>query len=223
MQPRAGGSQVLESALNPKWELGMETRFSSDNPRVFLAVPFSESFQQGILGYQAALRSRFKAMHWIPAENFHLTVKFFGETLQEKLDKRILPRLEQLISAKPSFELCFKSFGWFGSHRQLRVLHLEGETPGLMELAGAVLREFPDERPRPFKAHLTLGKGQKRIEPQDIATNEELLRAWMSGGPAALGLPSVDICERITRLVLMESVFVGRAVHYEERAEFQLK
>jgi RNA 2',3'-cyclic 3'-phosphodiesterase len=214
---------VLESPLNPKWKKGMESRFSSDNPRVFLAVPFSESFQQTILGYQAVLRTRFKAMHWIPAENFHLTVKFFGETPLETLDRRILPRLEQLISGKPSFELCFKRFGWFGSPRQLRVLHLEGEAPGLMELAQAVLREFPDEKPRPFKAHLTLGKGQKRTEAQDTSANEELLRAWMSGGPAALGLPEVDICETITRLVLMESVFVGRAVRYEERVEFPLK
>lgn len=201
----------------------METRFSSDNPRVFLAVPFSESFQQDILGYQAALKARFKAMHWIPAENFHLTVKFFGETQLAKLEGRILPRLEQLISGKPSFELCFRSFGWFGRHRQLRVLHLEGEAAGLMELAQAVLKEFPDERPRPFKAHLTLGKGLKRMEPEDIAANEEALRKWQSGGPASIGLPSVDICERITRLVLMESVFVGRAVHYEERVEFPLK
>lgn len=216
-------SQVLESALNPKLEISMESRFSSDNPRVFLAVPFSEGFQQGILGYQAALKARFRAMHWIPAENFHLTVKFFGETPEEKLDGRILPRLEQLISVKPAFELCFKRFGWFGSPRQLRVLHLEGEAPGLMELAQAVLKEFPDERPRPYKAHLTLSKGQKRIEPQDTAANEEALRTWQGGGPASLGLPSVDICERITRLVLMESVFTGRAVHYEERVVFPLK
>ncbi len=214
---------MLESTLNLKWGINMESRFSSDNPRVFLAVPFSESFQQEILGYQAALRARFKAMHWIPAENFHLTVKFFGETPLEKLDGRILPRLEQLISGKPSFELCFKRFGWFGSPRQLRVLHLEGEAPVLMELAQAVLKEFPDERPRLFKAHLTLGKGQKHIEPQDTTANEEMLRMWQSSGPVSLGLPGVDICERITRLVLMESVFVGRAVHYEERVEFTRK
>lgn len=198
-------------------------RFSTDTPRIFLAVPFSGSFKQSIIGYQSALKSRFKAVHWIPADNFHLTVKFFGETPIAKLDGRILSRLEQLIIGKPSFELCFKRFGWFGSLRQLRVLHLEGEAPGLMDLANAVLREFPDERPRPFKAHLTLGKGQKRMEPQDISANEELLRAWMNGGHVALGLPTVDICERITRLVLMESVFTGRAVHYEERAEYSLK
>lgn len=201
----------------------METRISSDNPRVFLAVPLSEGFRQQILVYQAALKLRFRAMHWIPSENFHLTVKFFGETPVEKLEQRILPRLEQLISGKPSFELCFKRYGWFGSPRQLRVLHLEGEAPGLMEMAQAVLREFPDERPRPFKAHLTLGKGLKRVEPQEIAANGEVLRLWQKEGAEAVGLPVVAASERITRLVLMESIFVGRAVRYKELYEFALR
>jgi 2'-5' RNA ligase len=218
-----GGSQMLEWGLMLEMEMDTDTRFSTDNPRVFLAVPFSAGFQQRILGYQMALKSRFKAMHWIPAENFHLTAKFFGETPLAKLDGRILPRLEELTSGKPAFELSFQRFGWFGSPRQLRVLHLEGEAPGLMELAEAVLKEFPDANPRPFKAHLTMGKGLKRVEPQDAAANEETLRQWQRNGPESVGLPRVDAAERITRLVMMESMFVGRAVHYEERVEFPLK
>jgi 2'-5' RNA ligase len=214
---------MLELGLIQEMEMDTDTRFSSDNPRVFLAVPFSAGFQQRILGYQAALKSRFKAMHWIPQENFHLTVKFFGETPLAKLEGRILPRLDEFISGKPAFELSFQRFGWFGSPRQLRVLHLEGEAPGLMELAEAVLKEFPDERPRPFKAHLTLGKGLKRVEPQDAAANEVTLQQWQRNGPESVGLPRVDAAEHITRLVIMESMFAGRAVHYEERVEFSLK
>ncbi len=201
----------------------MESRFSSDTPRVFLAVPFSKGFQQRILGYQEALRARFKAMHWIPPENFHLTVKFFGETPIAKLEKCILPRLEQLISGKPSFDLYFRRFGWFGSPRQLRVLHIEGEAPGLLALAEAVLKEYPDERSRLFKAHLTLAKGLKRVEQEEIAANEEALRKWQKDGAEAVCLPTVDATERITQLVIMESMFVGRAVHYEERVDFPLK
>jgi 2'-5' RNA ligase len=103
------------------------------------------------------------------------------------------------------------------------VLHLEGEAPGLMELAEAVLKEFPDANPRPFKAHLTLGKGLKRMEPQDAAANEVTLQQWQRNGPESVGLPRVDVAERITRLVVMESMFAGRAVHYEERVELPLK
>jgi 2'-5' RNA ligase len=204
-------------------EMDTDTRFSSDNPRVFLAVPFSQGFQQRILGYQAALKSRFKAMHWIPPENFHLTVKFYGEKPLAEMDGRILPRLEELVTGKPAFDLAFQRYGWFGSLRQLRVLHLEGVAPGLMELAEAVLKEFPDANPRPFKAHLTLAKGLKRVEPQDVAANEETLRLWQRNGPESVGLPHVDAAEHITKLVIMESMFVGRAVHYEERVEFPLK
>lgn len=199
-----------------------QNAFISDNPRVFLAVPFSEGFKEAILGCQSELKGKFRAMHWIPPANFHLTIKFFGETPQETLVTRVIPRLRDLISGKPTFEVAFKRFGWFGSPRQIRVLHLEGEAPELVELAIGILREFPDERPRPFKAHLTLAKGLKQAEPEDIKANEVIVRRWQDGGAESAGLPVVNAKETITRLVLMESVFKGRAVYYEERAEFLL-
>ncbi len=196
--------------------------FSTETPRVFLAVPFSEDFKRRITTYQDALKARLKGMHWIAPANFHLTVKFFGETPLGKLSERILPKLEKLLAEAPEFELRFDGYGFFGSPRNPRVLYLHGEAPQLMATAEAVLKQFPDERPRPFHAHLTVAKALRKQAAADQRVNEELLRRWSEEGAESLGLPPVAASERITRLTLMESIFLGRAVRYDDRAEFRL-
>jgi len=196
--------------------------FSGGRPRVFLAVPFSDAFKRRIANYRSALEPLFANVHWIPPENYHLTVKFFGETRLEKLTGRILPRLERVLESCPAHEMRFTGYGAFGGPRNLRVLYLNGESPELMALAGAVLEEFPDERPRPFRAHLTLGKPRRRLTREEQRINEDAVRRWRQDGPESLGLPPVDAAERIGRVVLMESVFTGRAVSYHERVDFPL-
>lgn len=196
--------------------------FSGERPRVFLAVPFTPELKRRILDYRRALEPVFANIHWIPPENYHLTVKFYGETKLDKLTERILPRLERVLQGRAAHELRFTGYGSFGGPRNLRVLHLHGESPELMSLAEAVLKEFPDERPRPFRAHLTLGKPRRQLTREEQRANEDALRRWQQDGPQALGLPLVEASERIGRLVLMESVFTGRAVAYYERVDFPL-
>ncbi len=196
--------------------------FSGAMPRVFLAVPFTPALKQRIVDYRRALEPAFANVHWIPPENYHLTVKFFGETKRDKLTERILPRLERVLQGRAAHELRFTGYGAFGGPRNLRVLHLHGESPELMALAEAVLAEFPDERPRPFRAHLTLGKPRRQLTREEQRANEDAMRRWQQDGPQALGLPAVDAAERIGRLVLMESVFTGRAVTYHDRVSFPL-
>jgi 2'-5' RNA ligase len=199
------------------------TDFSAERPRVFLAVPFSHDFKNRLATYQDALKERFKAMHWIPPENFHLTLKFFGETPLGKLTERIMPRLRTLLADAPAFDVSFDGFGFFGTPNRPRVVYLHGTAPGLQATAETVLKEFPDEKPRPFKPHLTLGKPLRKQTPDDRRINEMMFTRWKMKGPETLDLPKVAESAHIVRLNLMESVFVGRAVHYADRAEFRLE
>lgn len=197
-------------------------KFSSSVPRVFLAVPFSDDFKKQASAYQDALKSTFQEVHWIPPANFHLTVKFFGETKLEKLEK-ILRALSDILAVFPEHELTFSDFGFFGTPRSPRVLFLKGESEILEQIAGAVLKKYPDENPRPFRAHLTLGKFLKRQSANALSHNEKQLRIWQKEGPSGIGLPKVKTKAKISELVMMETLFIGRAVEYEIRFSYPLK
>ena len=196
--------------------------FSADRPRVFLAVPFSDDFKQHLTAYQDALKESLKAMHWITPENFHITVKFFGEMPLGKLVERTIPRLRTLLEHVPASDTAFNTYGFFGTPTKPRVIYLHGNAPKLVETADMVLKEFPDLHPRQFHAHLTMAKPLRQQAAADRRANEMLLGRLKVKGAQAVGLPKVSESTRITRLVLMESVFIGRAVHYADRAEFRL-
>lgn len=196
--------------------------FSADRPRVFLAVPFSDDFKKRLTVYQDTLKERLKAMHWIPPENFHITVKFYGEMPLGKLVERTVPRLRTLLEHVPVMDIAFNGFGFFGTPTKPRVIYLHGNAPKLNDTANAVLEEFPDLHPRPFNAHLTMAKPLRQQPLAEKRANEMLLGRLKMKGAEAVGLPKVSESTRITRLVLMESVFIGRAVHYADRVEFRL-
>ncbi len=196
--------------------------FSSQEPRIFIAAPFKSSFIETVAEYQNAMKSVFRAVHWIPPENFHLTIKFFGETKLSKIDN-ILRRAERVIEPFSELEIDFHDYGYFGSPRSPRVLYLKGNAPELTALAEAILKEFPDERYRPFRAHLTLGKFLKRQSAVDISHNEKLIRLWQERGAVSLGLPQVKTSTRIKELALMETIWIGRAVEYVARHHLKLR
>ena len=195
--------------------------FSSETPRIFLAVPFSDAFKAKAQKHQDELKRIFLGVHWIPIENLHLTVKFFGETKLAKIEK-ILTVLNEIIATQPRMEILFNDYGFFGSPRSPRVLFLKGESGELLSLAEKVLKKFPDERYRPFTAHLTLGKFLKRQTAEQIAHNETLIRKWQESSSSAIGLGQVNISTHISELVLMETIWVGRAVEYKIRHRFSL-
>jgi len=184
--------------------------FSSETPRIFLAVPFSDPFKAKAQKYQEELKRIFLGVHWIPIENLHLTVKFFGETKLAKIDK-ILNALNEIVSPFPRMEIVFSDYGFFGSPRSPRVLFLKGESEQISLLAEKVLKRFPDEKYRPFTAHLTLGKFLKRQTPDQIAHNEALIRKWQESSSAGIGLGKVNISELVCELVLMETIWVWSA------------
>ena len=197
-------------------------RFSSETPRIFLAAPFSDEFKREAARLQSALKRVFTGgVHWIPPGNFHLTLKFFGETKAVKLEK-VLRRLAEILADAPACEIAFADFGYFGSPRSPRVLFLHGESPPLVAVAERVLEVFPDRRPRPFRAHLTVGKFVKRRTREEIEQAAELVARWKEGGSGALSLPPVNLTAHLTELVLMETIWKGRAVEYEARVRYPL-
>jgi 2'-5' RNA ligase len=54
---------------------------------VFLALRFSRTTQERLHSIQQELKQYLFNWHFIPDQNFHLTLRFFGDTPQEMINR----------------------------------------------------------------------------------------------------------------------------------------
>jgi len=147
----------------------------------------------------------------VPAANWHLTLRFLGETPAEA-ESRLVGEMEESALGE-AFEISFGSLGAFPRSERAAVLWM-GISTGTSELAAlaqtveqTVRRAgFPAEG-RPFSAHLTLS----RFRP---AENVAPLVARSTG--EAIAMP-------VREVVLYRSHLGGGPVRYEAAARFGLR
>lgn len=184
--------------------------------RLFFAVPASRGVREAVRTAIESFPVDNPPWRWIPPENFHLTLKFLGET-----DEKLLPSLHDAASVVSSrvapFSMTFGGFGGFPSLSRPRVVFFE-ITSGFEELAGlaALVEEavaplgFAKER-RSFRAHLTLARIKRRLPP---AVSEKLL--------TVPPLPASTVLE-VHHFVLMRSHLRREGAMYEEIGSFPLR
>jgi len=144
--------------------------------RTFVAVHLSPE----LVSRLTALEDHFRglpggnAVRWVPPESMHLTLKFLGEVEDSRL-----PRIFQTVSAvcarSVPFRLTVAGAGCFPDWLRPRIIWA-GITEGGLELVtlaaelDAVLAAlgFPRER-RPFSAHITLGRMDRRASQSELA------------------------------------------------------
>ena len=130
--------------------------------RAFLAIPLPESLKQAIGKLQRTLVGEAPEVRWVKPESLHLTLRFFGETTQEDLEKIKVSMLSVKRIQQP-FAVEVKSLGAFPSPRRPRVLWL-GLPPRmpLQELyescQGELEKHGLSPEQRPFAPHLTIGR-----------------------------------------------------------------
>jgi 2'-5' RNA ligase len=99
---------------------------------------------------------------WVEEYNLHLTLKFFGETEEQKIPA-IRKALKKAVEQSASFEMELKGTGIFGSSYNPRVIWFGIEpNPGLRQLYENEWKELdalgyvPDSQN--FVPHLTIGR-----------------------------------------------------------------
>lgn len=141
--------------------------------RTFIALGFDVSTLEYIDKIVPALKNSGASASWTRKGNFHLTLKFLGDT-EEGIAQKISGELEGVVFQKIPYKL--SRFGSFPNLRKPRVLWVGLESPMCIEVAqkiDSVCNKFgfPLEE-RPFVPHLTLGRIK---EPFDfVKTVEEL-------------------------------------------------
>ncbi len=130
--------------------------------RLFVAVNLPAEVRQRLAAAQEHLRHGRPDVSWVRAENLHLTLKFLGETAEERLGP-IRQALAAVGSRHRAFRIEMAGIGSFGG-RVPRVVWVGLKQGGesLTALAGDVESAladlgFPREQ-RAFTAHLTLGR-----------------------------------------------------------------
>jgi 2'-5' RNA ligase len=131
--------------------------------RLFIAVDVSEEVKAAVADMATRLRETNADVAWVKPENFHLTLKFLGETQEARLGD-IQAALDLTTAARAAFDLESRGMGCFPERGMPRVVWV-GTNAGRDALA-ALARDvesameefgFPRER-REFAAHLTIGR-----------------------------------------------------------------
>ncbi len=157
--------------------------------RLFYAVAADAEVRAAAAAVVSRLRRAPGDYRWVDPRDMHLTLRFLGETPEERL-----PEVEALMrraaAAAAPFEIVLGGAGAFESPESPRVVWLgldEGREP-MERLADALGR---DEE-RPFSPHLTLGRNRRTSAPPGFVA---ALRA----------VPPLGLRRRVDRISLYAS------------------
>ena len=183
--------------------------------RLFIAIKLTPD--ENFLRIYYSLRNNLKAslIKWVEPDKLHLTLKFLGETPNERITQ-IKQILTHFVEDKKEFEIAFDKVGIFGSSYNPRVIWFGLNNNHLIKEMGENLLQYFHEngfnRDRQnFVPHLTIGR-IKKIENKkyfqtviDKVKDENIQRF------------------NIKEIVLYQSILKPTGPIYIELGEFELK
>lgn len=182
--------------------------------RLFAAIKIHPD--EKLIKYYDQLRNALKydKIKWVDENNLHLTLKFFGETEEEKIDE-IIDLIDDAVYDTTSFEISLKNTGIFGSSYKPRVIWFGFENYDPVTDLFKRLKEnlettgYHYDRQN-FVPHLTVGR-VKFIK--DIKHFQQVIGNFKN----------VDLQkEKISKLILFESILSRKGPTYEVIEEFEL-
>lgn len=152
--------------------------------RLFVALDIPETVRERLKDFSDKLRKQAPAARWVRVDGIHLTLKFIGEALQERVEP-IRQALES-VRMESVGEVAYRGAGFFPAERSPRVFWVGIEAnPALAALAGQIESRLeplgiPRET-REFRPHLTLARFER---PSDA---EPVRRALAQAPPGEFG------------------------------------
>lgn len=135
-------------------------------PRLFTALEIPAE----IIVALSSLRGGLAGARWIDDENFHITLRFFGD-VEDHVAGEIAGQLRQI--RRPDFELSLDGLGMFGNRRPHAVWARVTSAPALRELYSDLERRMQqiglEAERRKFTPHVTLAR-LRGTTPPDVAT-----------------------------------------------------
>ncbi len=130
--------------------------------RTFIAIKISPD--QDLLDQFREFKKLFETerINWVPEDNFHLTLRFLGNTTREQLYS-LVDRLEEVAKDITTLNFKIEGAGYFKSKGSPRVLFVKiSENDALSQLAAKIEEQVTSvgflPELKPFRPHLTLGR-----------------------------------------------------------------
>lgn len=143
----------------------------SETVRSFLAIELDEDLVPKILDVQKEFKKTNSNIKYVPSQNMHFTLKFFGNIDLDMVED-ISAAVLKVIKDYSSFDLNIKKCGCFPNKNVIKVLWLGlDEGSPIRDLQRDLDKEFKKlgfKKERNFISHLTIGrvkspKGKKEI------------------------------------------------------------
>lgn len=161
--------------------------------RLFAAVPLPADLTAKLSAPLALARAQAPGIKWIDPAGMHITLKFFGDTPEERVG-RLIQLLAEAASGVAPFEITVKGIGAFPAASRPRVVWA-GVAGGSRELSTLAARVhiateeegFGEPGGAGFLPHITIGRVRRDVRdaaiPPAFATESE--REW---GKAAVSV-----------------------------------
>src|SRR5437764_7647159 len=130
--------------------------------RLFVGIDIDDAIRQRIVSFVDSLREAAPRARWVKPDTFHVTLKFLGETTQ---DREVTAALQKLHLPGPQIRFC--GTGFFPTARSARVFWVGIEADERLPSLAAAVDEavagvgFARET-QPYKPHLTVARGGSR-------------------------------------------------------------
>jgi len=167
--------------------------------RLFLAINIPEDVREKIFEIQKRLKSSMADVKWVSPGKFHFTLKFLGETDEEKIPELTSALLESMRGFK-AFRVLISGAGAFPGVENPRVVWAGvtegGETLG--NLAGDIENNFErigfPREDKKFTPHLTLGRVRSK---QNIGALSKIITSLAREEAGSFDAGSVDLMQSI--------------------------
>lgn len=183
--------------------------------RAFFAIPLSVTANETVARLQAHLKQNHReGLRWIPPEDFHITLKFLGESDPAALENMGRELKNWAQTWKPPLITlagvdCFPTRGaprgvwlaWNDSDGSLA--QVQSELEQIAETHG-----FPVEE-RPFSPHLTIARVRRGVKLAELRTACQ-----------ALAPPIVE--SQLSEIILFESTLTSEGAEYSALERFNL-
>ena len=181
--------------------------------RSFLAIELDEELVPKILDVQKEFKKTNANIKYVPSQNMHFTLKFFGNIDLDMVDD-ISYVVEKVIKNYSSFDLNIKNCGCFPNKKVIKVLWLglEEGSPikNLQKDLDKKFRILGFKKEKNFISHLTIGRVKSPKNKKEIREAIEKLE-------------NIEIGQMtVSRICLKKSTLTPQGPIYEDIKVFEL-
>lgn len=185
----------------------------SETVRSFLAIELDEDLVPKILDVQKEFKKTNSNIKYVPSQNMHFTLKFFGNIDLDMVED-ISVAVLKVIKDYSSFDLNIKKCGCFPNKNVIKVLWLGlDEGSPIKDLQRDLDKEFKKlgfKKERNFISHLTIGRVKSPKGKKEIRNAIEKLE-------------NIEIGQMtVSKICLKKSTLTSQGPIYEDIKVFEL-